>query len=249
MKGEACPICEERSRLALEGDEEGAQELKVSKHRLVWIVDRKNPEDGPAVWKMPVKSVYAEICDRCDDPDTGEVLKIDHADDGYDVQFRRAGKTKNNTSYSSVEICRNSSSVSDDDEEYNRILDAIEDQPLPSLLNYYDYDYIATVFSGRSPSASIPAEEPDDDSPPPKSRRQRRTVAEVEPEDDSPPPKSRRGRKVETKSDAAELQAAAAESVLEDIDDPGEEPEADEPHKDLKDEVSSGLKRRRRQRA
>jgi len=249
-----CPICEERARLALEGDEEGAKELRWTKSRLVWILDRKNPDDQAMVWKMPVRSIYSEICDRSNDPETGKLLPIDEPEEGYDITFRRQGKQMMNTNYSSVEIARTPSSISDDDNEYNSILDFIEANPLPDQLVFYDYDYISKVFSGRVSSR----DKDEDSAPPPRSRRNRRASAEEgeEPEeaddvedevDDTPPPRSRRKVR-EEKPSAKDIQAKAVDSLLDEIDEP-EDNEEDEPKKDLKDEVSSGLRRRRRQKA
>lgn len=244
MKGERCPICEERERLAAEGDEDAAREIRPVKRIIAYAIDRKNEDEGPMVWWMPAHKIAAEVADRSDDPDTGKLLKIDHPEKGYDVTFRKSGSGMK-TQYTGVDVARRSSPISDDPDEMDDWLEQISEAPLPSLLNYYDAAYLEDVFGG---TASRPDDADDeDDEPPPRSKRRRRRDEDDESEnddldalddpedeeDDDPPPRSRRRR---------------SRRVVDD-----EESEEDEKPKrrkrDLRDDVDRGLRGRRRRRS
>lgn len=146
MKGEKCPICEERKRAQNEGDEEYAKKLEPKKRVLVYVIDRNKEKEGIKVWAMPW-TLDRDIVKVSVDKRTGEVLPIDHPDDGYDVMFERTGKGPR-TEYVGVSIDRKSSPLDND-----KALDFAQEHPLPSLLKFYPYDHIASVFGGGSPSA------------------------------------------------------------------------------------------------
>lgn len=146
MKGEKCPICEERKRAQNEGDEEYAKKLEPKKRVLVYVIDRNKEKEGIKVWAMPW-TLDRDIVKVSVDKRTGEVLPIDHPDDGYDVMFERTGKGPR-TEYVGVSIDRKSSPLDDD-----KALDFAQEHPLPTLLKFYSYDHIASVFGGGSPSA------------------------------------------------------------------------------------------------
>tara|TARA_R100001480_G_scaffold74640_4_gene85219 strand:+ start:5102 stop:6019 length:918 start_codon:yes stop_codon:yes gene_type:complete len=215
MKGERCPICEERERLAAASLEDDAKQIRPVKRVIAYVIDRKNEHEGPMVWWMPATKVAAEIADRSDDAETGRLLKIDHPEEGYDVTFKRSGQGLT-TQYTAVDIARTPSAISEDDDELDDWLDQIVDAPLPSLLNYFDADYLEQVFAG-----SVTKPEP-----------------KVEPEqDDEPPPRPRRSRPAAVKSEELDDIDAPTQEVEEAHDDDGD---------NLRDEVSQGLRRRRR---
>ena len=288
MQSKPCPICEERAELAAEGDDEAAKKLRPSLTKLVWIIDRAHPEEGPKIWKMPAVKVHNSICDLSDDKDTGEVLTIDHPEEGYDVTFRKKGE-KDRTDYSSVAIARSDSLLSDSDQEFDDWLDMIQENSIPAILNFFDYNYIKGVFGGSAGSRDVELDEDEDDedeTPPPRSsRRSRRAPVEEEDEDDedeeeeeeTPPPRSRRRRRPpveeedddddeddedeeeeETHSKLPRSRRRRApveddEDDMDELDDPDsvEDDEDEEPapksrrkRRDLRSDISSGLKRR-----
>lgn len=152
-KGEADPIYEERLQAQNDGDDEYAKELRPNTRTLVWVIDRDKEEDGPKLWAMPF-GVDKEISIRCKDKKSGEVLYIDDPDDGYDVEFTKTGSGKK-TKYEGIQISRRSSPISDDEDQAEEWLEFIEDNPLPSVLEFKEYDYIKRVFgSGGSSSGS-----------------------------------------------------------------------------------------------
>jgi len=147
MKGEPCPICEERKRAAAEGDEDYAKKLEPKKRVLVYVIDRNKEKEGLKVWAMPW-TLDRDIVKVSVDKRSGEVMSIDHPDDGYDVMFERQGKGPR-TEYVGVSIDRRSSPLDND-----KALDIAQDKPLPSLLKFYPYEHIASVFGGGSGGGS-----------------------------------------------------------------------------------------------
>ena len=175
-----CPICEERAEYAARGDEEGAKALRPSFAFATWIIDRKNPGDGPQIFRMPAQKIEQEICSVSRD-DKGATLKIDHPDAGYDVMFQRSGSL-DRTQYTGVQVARTESSLSDDDDEYNDWLDFIEDNPIPETFNFYSYEYIARAFGKISAAGSTPEveEEEEEEEIETRSRRRRRARTSVD---------------------------------------------------------------------
>lgn len=143
MKGEPCPICDERERAQKDGDQEYADKLKPNKRVLVYVIDRNNEKDGPLVWSMPW-TVDRDLCKLVVDKRSGELLPIDHPERGYDVEFERKGKG-DRTQYIGLAIARRESDLGND-----RWLEQVQENPIPDSLIFYDYDHIAKVFGGSS---------------------------------------------------------------------------------------------------
>lgn len=146
-----CPVCEERRSLEREGATEEANVLKAAHRVGVWIIDRNNEKDGPKFWDMSW-TMDKDIAALQINKRTGEALLIDDPDHGYDFEFVREGKGLN-TRYIGKQISRQESPISDDDRQQEAWLEFITNHPIPDVLNFYSYDHIAKVFSGRkSPS-------------------------------------------------------------------------------------------------
>lgn len=156
MKGEKCPICEERKRAQNDGDEEYAKKLEPKKRVLTYVIDRNNEKEGIKVWAMPW-TLDRDIVKVSVDKRNGEVMAIDHPEDGYDVMFERQGKGAR-TEYVGVSIDRRSSPLDND-----KALDIAQEHPLPGLLQFYSYDHISNVFGGGSSSSSTREDRRDSD--------------------------------------------------------------------------------------
>lgn len=141
MKGERCPICEERQQAVREGDDRYAKDLAPTRRVLVYLIDRDHEKEGVLAWAMP-QNLDRDIVKVSTDRRTGEVLPIDHPDEGFDVIFEKKG-AKLKTEYLGVQIDRRDSPLGDD-----RWLDFAQEHPLPDQLIYYDTEHIAGVFSG-----------------------------------------------------------------------------------------------------
>jgi hypothetical protein len=145
MKGERCPICE--ARLATR-DQDERQALALSEVHLAWVIDRNNEKIGPQVWRVPSKKIRNEVANRAKDRKTGQVLDVDREDEGYDISFIREGEGLK-TNYTAVEIDRDPSPLHDDPKVMDKWLDDIMANPLPTVLNYYEADYIEKVLGGQ----------------------------------------------------------------------------------------------------
>ena len=141
MKGEADPIAEEREIARRDEDEKYAKELEAKRRVLVYLIDRDHEKEGVQAWAMPW-TVDRDIVKVSVDKSNGEVLPIDHPEEGFDVEFEKKG-AKDRTEYLGVAIARRSSPLGKDE-----WLDYAIDNPLPDQLNYFDYDHIAKVFNG-----------------------------------------------------------------------------------------------------
>lgn len=141
------PINEEREafKRKMDPDDKADQaylkELESKRRVLVYLIDRDNEKEGVQAWAMPW-TVDRDIVKVSQDKATGEVLPIDHPEDGYDVEFEKKGQ-KDRTEYLGVAIARRSSPLGKTD-----WLDYAMDNPLPDQLKYFDYDHIAKAFGG-----------------------------------------------------------------------------------------------------
>lgn len=143
MQNKPCPICDEREKAAKDGDVDYADKLKPTKRVLVFLIDRNQEKDGPIVWSMPW-TIDRDLCKLVVDKRSGDTLPIDNPDAGYDINFERKGKG-DRTQYIGLAVARRESDLGNTD-----WLDYIQDNPLDSILQFYDYDHIASVFGGRS---------------------------------------------------------------------------------------------------
>lgn len=143
MKGEACPICEERDRARRAGEsEEYVKDLDYTRRTLFYLVDRNHEKDGVVAWAAPFSKIDQAIVKVSIDRQTGEALPIDDPDEGYDIEFDKGGKGIG-TQYTGVAIARRDSPLGNRD-----WLDFAVKNPLPSILEYHSYDHIQKVFGG-----------------------------------------------------------------------------------------------------
>lgn len=165
MKKGRDPIAEERTRAQNDGREDDAKALNARKRILVWAVDRKREAEGPQLFAMPV-SVDQEIATRAVDDINGGVLSVDNPYDGYDVIFNKTGEGLK-TKYPGVDIARQSSQLSDDDETMQKWLEFVQANPIPDCLKFYSYEHIKAVFNNEAvaakPESSPVADEAEED--------------------------------------------------------------------------------------
>ena len=176
MLNEACPICEERARASKDGDDDYAKELEPKQRVLVYLLDRDKEDEGVKAWASPW-GFDRDICKISVDKRTGEVLELDHPEEGYDVEFERNGKGIK-TKYEGVKIARRESELDNDE-----ALEFVTENPLPDILNFFDYDHIADVFNGGDGDSSGKEEE-DDDKPAKKKGKKGKKSEEDKPDYD-----------------------------------------------------------------
>ncbi len=142
MLGKPDPIAEERKIARDDGDEKYSKELEAKRRVLVYLIDRDHPKEGIQAWSMPW-TVDRDIVKVSQDRDSGEVLQIDHPEEGYDVEFEKKG-AKDRTEYLGVAIARRSTPLNNDD-----AMEFAVENPLPDQLVYFPYDHIAKAFGGQ----------------------------------------------------------------------------------------------------
>lgn len=138
-----CPICRERQKAVDEGDEKYAKELEPKRRVLTYLIDRDNEREGLQAWAMPW-TVDRDICAVSVEKRSGEVLPIDHPEEGYDIEFEKKG-AKDRTEYVGIRIARRESSLGN-----SKWLDEAMDLPLPDTLVFYPSDHIKSAFGGGS---------------------------------------------------------------------------------------------------
>jgi hypothetical protein len=206
MKGEACPICEERASL---DDEEAAKELRPYKRVVCWIIDRNAEDEGPQLFLMGAK-MESELNELSVD-EAGEILQIDHPDEGYDVEFSRAGKGMK-TQYSGTKISRRSTPLCESPKRQDKWLTyCLETHPVGDCVQYYDAAYIEKLLNGKADKS-----EDDDDAPKPRTRAEARKPAE---DDDEPAPKPKSRAVDDDDEPAPRRRKPAADEGLDDEDD------------------------------
>ena len=142
MKGDACPICEERDRARKSGEsEEYIKDLEPVRRVLLYLVDREHEKDGVQAWASPW-TIDRDIIKISVDRRTGDVLPIDDPEEGFDVEFDKTGKGVG-TKYVGMAIARRESSLGD-----SKWLEFAVKNPLPEILEYYSYDHVEKAFGG-----------------------------------------------------------------------------------------------------
>ena len=191
MLKKACPVCDARAEMT---DDEWA-EASPKWRGLIWLIDRDNEQIGPQWWAMPLR-MFRDVNNRAQDKKLGGVIKIDHPEDGYDIMFNREGRDLR-TQYTALEVSREASAINEKSEKkQNQWLEYIEENPLPSILQFYEYEHIEKVLLGKTENRRKTETEEEEEVAPTK-RRRARPDAEDEEED----ARSRRARSEEAEDE------------------------------------------------
>lgn len=141
MLGKPDPIEEERQVARREGDDKYAKDLEAKRRVGIYLIDRDHEREGVQFWAMPW-TLDRDIVKVSMDRSTGEVLPIDHPDEGFDVEFEKKG-SKDRTEYLGVAIARRSTPLGKES-----WMDFAVENPIPDQLQFFDYDHIAKAFGG-----------------------------------------------------------------------------------------------------
>jgi len=230
MLGKHCPICVAAKEAADAGEKEEAKSLSAAEMMVYWVINRDDEAEQPLLFTM------SWIADRdvialCVNKRSGKVLLIDHPDEGFDLVIKRTGQgIKTRYLYS---IDREPSSISDDIDKQDEILEYIMQNQLPDILNFYEGKYLEKVLSGSVDQKDEDEPEEEEDEPAPRKSRRARDEEpedESEEEEDEPAPrKSRRARDEEPEEDEEEYEPAPRRSRKREVIEEDEEEEEDEP--------------------
>jgi hypothetical protein len=149
MRGDPCPICDERARFARDmdpddkRDKDYLKDLTPKLRVLMFLIDRDHEREGVQAWPMP-EGLDKDIVKISVDKTTGAILPVDHPDEGFDITFEKNGQGIH-TKYEAPSIARRDSPLGK-----REWLDYAIDNPLPDQLVFYDADHIAKAFGGGS---------------------------------------------------------------------------------------------------
>lgn len=148
MKNKPCPCCEAYKEAKDAGESEEAAALATGERIISWILDRDADDPEKPILYDTSWTQDRDITSLCVNERSGEVLMIDHPDKGFDVSFKRSG-TGLRTKYYGYAIAREDSPLHDSEKVQDEILEYVKENPVPDTLNFYDYDYLAGVLSGK----------------------------------------------------------------------------------------------------
>lgn len=217
MLNKPCPICEASKEAKDAGEAEEAAALNTAERIISWIIDRDADDPEKPLLYDTSWTQDRDIVSLCVNERSGEILMIDHPDKGYDVTIKRTG-TGMRTKYYGYAIARDDSPVHDSEKAQDEILEYVKDNPIPDVLNYYDYDYLKGVLSGTVAAKDEALdEEVVDDTASTRARGPRRDQEEDEP---APAPTRRAARVQNPVEDEqpARRNSSRREVVEEEID-------------------------------
>ncbi len=163
MKGERCPICIEAAESRKAGQAEIAKSLSCGQRSLFWIIDRDNEAEGPMIWEASW-SMERDLSALSVEKRTGEILHIYEPDDGFDIEFavEKKGKDAKGKVFPQIvglKIARTSTPLAEDIKEQDAWLDFVQQNPLPDVLLFWDFDHIEKTLMGAKPKEEEPAQE------------------------------------------------------------------------------------------
>jgi hypothetical protein len=143
------PLEEAKREAQREGDKDFAKTLTPNQRILYWIIDRNDEDEGPLLWAAPF-TFDKSLSNLCIDEDTKDVIFIDDPAKGRDVRFYKEG-TGLTTKYDPSKMkVLSETPIAEDEGLEQDWLDFIQDNPLPEVLNFYDYDHIKATFDGQA---------------------------------------------------------------------------------------------------
>lgn len=148
MLNKPCPICEAQKEAKDAGEAEEATALNTVERIISWVIDRDADDpEKPMIYETSWTQ-DRDIVSLCVNERSGEILMIDHPDKGFDITIKRTG-TGMRTKYYGYAVARDDSPIHDSEKAQDEILDYVKENPIPDTLNFYDYDYLKGVLSGK----------------------------------------------------------------------------------------------------
>jgi hypothetical protein len=149
MRGKPCPICDEARKAQMAGDDNEYYKLSAKERVLSWILDRESDEPNKPLLFHMSGTQDRDIASLCYSRKTDEPIWIDNPDIGFDVSFQKTGKGLL-TKYIGHQIAREESPLSEDTRVQQAILNWVEDNPLPTTLQYYPAEYLNKALLGTT---------------------------------------------------------------------------------------------------
>lgn len=199
MKNQKDPIAEARAVATREGDEALGRALQARQRILMWIIDRNAEDEGPQLWPAAF-TVDKDLAFLSFDDDTKDVSYIDDPENGRDFRFYKEGEGLK-TKYPAAKMkLLTEAPLSQDPDLAAEWLEFVAANPLPNVLQFYDYEHIAAAFDGqarveadddyvpkggvRIPSKPADPDSEDEPAPPPRVRAPVRPAPVLDPDPD-----------------------------------------------------------------
>lgn len=235
MLNKRCPVCEAANDERKHGDEEEAKKLLPKEQTAYYIIDRDDDNPHPKIYTVGWMQ-DREIVNQCYSDRTGKALFIDHPTEGYDITVKRTGKMLQ-TRYSFV-VDREQTPILDNEDEQEEMLEFIKENPIPSVLKYYDPAYLEKVIEGKVDKDQDEDEEDEDDEKVTRAAAKRRKKIE-EPEDEDED-----GDEDEEDEDEEDEKPVRRRKVKEEPEDEEEDEDEDEEEEDEDEEDEKPVRRR-----
>jgi len=150
MKGKPCPLCL-AAQEALDGnDEETNKALRVGHRKIMWILDRASTTPEVPKLHLIYPKSDQEILLQMEDDASGKVLWVTNWDRGYDLTFVRDGVGLQ-TRYIGWKFAFSPSPALANTEKLDKLVAFIEENTLPSILNYYPAEHMQNALSLTGP--------------------------------------------------------------------------------------------------
>lgn len=163
-RNEACAACEEHIQAQKNGDTEAAKSIRAGSRFGAYFIVRGEDGDQLVAWPIPW-TMFRKIGELCKDEETGEIIEIDHPEEGFDILFTVVKKGVYNE-YEKVRLAKSSSPLHEDQAQMDEWLEQISEKPIPDILNFYEPDHLRGVLVGAAESGAA-----DDDDDAPKTRK------------------------------------------------------------------------------
>jgi hypothetical protein len=236
MKNEKDPLAEAKKQADRDGDKKLSKALNPTQRILMWVIDRQDEDEGPQLFNCPF-TLDKAIANLSFDEDTKEVVFIDDPENGCDVRFYKEGTgLKTDYDASKMKILK-PSPLCEDEGLQDEWLQFVQDNSLPDVLNFCDYDHIAGVFDGNIGSRGGD----DDEEEKPRRRASRDDDEDEQPrrrpaardEDDDPPFERPTRRRPAAEDDEVEVDEKPTKRTTKGDD------EEDQPKTSIRDRLAS----------
>lgn len=217
MKNIKDPLAEAKREAESEANEKVAKALRPNKRILVWLIDRQAEDEGPQLWAMP-RTFDQALANISMDEDTKDVMYIDDPKKGSDVRFYKEGSGMLTKYDPSKMRLLGESRLSEDDNLEDEWLQFVDENPLPNVLQFYDYDHIAEVFNGN-----VRTNDDDEETAATVRNRPKPVAAKAPADDDEAKPARRRVVDDEDEEPAPRRTRAKVQAEPEDEEDPEDE--------------------------
>lgn len=148
QQGEHCPICEAAKEAKAAGEADEAKALYPQKKVCCWIIDRDDKKLNPQLWPMSW-TMDRDVAALTFSKRSGKVLLIDHPEEGFDLTVKRQGQGLK-TRYFGLQLDRDCSPIADDQEDQDRIIEYIEENPIPTVFEAKSAEYLEKVLTGTA---------------------------------------------------------------------------------------------------